>query len=455
MHSFRTTALLTLLGGCTLLPLSSPAPLTAYLKIDEIKGESKAADHKEWIIIDGIVSGGLRERMIDGTPTGTREHKPLTVTKSIDKASPLLMSTLTTGETIPEVTFEATERYPSPDGNDPTADREEVYLRYTLVDVLVTSIDLASEQNDDHGGVPTETVGILPAYAEWHVRQLGPDGLLVDSAGAFFDIDLNESGPATIAPVIEQAENVEVAAGETVEVEIRIEDFDTPHLELDLGVESDPARTNIGPVKWMAPEMIRISLTTTTAASGQIPVTLRASDGENTSSMSFSVFVDSTGTPWDGFMMAYFTEEERADPSISSPIEDPDGDDLDTLLEFLLGANPREFTPVEIRQDGTGGGGGGGRIAIWPAYLDPDDDGDSIDIEFDRRVDDPRITLFIMASFDGGSSWTRLEPGTGENPLYKEGTEWKENAIYESVSGTIDPPDEATSTLLRFVGEME
>lgn len=445
--------LLTALGGCLLLPLSSPAPLTAYLKIDDIDGESQAAGREDWIIIESLVTAGVEAEVISGLPTGKRQHRPLTVIKPLDKASPLLMNALANCEPIDTVTFEAVEPYPGADGST----REVTYLRYKLEQARVTGYDVTADPGGDPDRPVVEEVVFEFPYAEWHVRQMGPGGNeVVDSAGAFFDMQLNEAGPANIAPVISQVDTIETGAGETFEFDVRIEDFDTPFLELLIGNETDPATVKVGPIRWMAPEMLRFELTTTTAASGQVPFTLFVSDGDHTASMSFSIFVDSTGTPWDGFMMAYFTADERADPAISSPIEDPDGDDLETLLEFLLGTNPREFTPIEIRRAAAdGGGGGGGRIAVWPAYLDPDDDGDSIDVVFDRRVDDPRITLSLMASFDGGDAWQRLEPGIGENPLYKETSEWKENAISESVNGTVDPPDEATSVMLRFVGVME
>jgi type VI secretion system secreted protein Hcp len=40
-----------------------------------------------------------------GLPTGKRQHQPLTITKEIDKSSPLLMIALTTNEKLPEVTL--------------------------------------------------------------------------------------------------------------------------------------------------------------------------------------------------------------------------------------------------------------------------------------------------------------------------------------------------------------
>jgi type VI secretion system secreted protein Hcp len=37
-----------------------------------------------------------------GLPTGKRQHKPMVITKAVDKATPLLMNVLTNNENIPE-----------------------------------------------------------------------------------------------------------------------------------------------------------------------------------------------------------------------------------------------------------------------------------------------------------------------------------------------------------------
>lgn len=41
-----------------------------------------------------------------GLPAGKRQHKPLTITKEIDKASPLLMQALVTNENLTEVSIQ-------------------------------------------------------------------------------------------------------------------------------------------------------------------------------------------------------------------------------------------------------------------------------------------------------------------------------------------------------------
>lgn len=87
--------------------LTGPAWAAAdyYLKIGDIKGESKDSaaadhDHKEWIEVSSLsFQGGVRVATgdVDGDgradaarTTAKRQHKPLTMSKSVDKASPKL-----------------------------------------------------------------------------------------------------------------------------------------------------------------------------------------------------------------------------------------------------------------------------------------------------------------------------------------------------------------------------
>ncbi len=91
-----------LLGLClTVLAFSAAASSDYYIKIGDIKGEATDADHKDWIIIESMssplstvtqstVAGAAPRDAASGLPSGKRQHKPVSVTKPIDKASPQL-----------------------------------------------------------------------------------------------------------------------------------------------------------------------------------------------------------------------------------------------------------------------------------------------------------------------------------------------------------------------------
>jgi type VI secretion system secreted protein Hcp len=68
-----------------------------------------------------------------GQPTGQRVHKPLTVTKVFDKASPLLYTALTTGEKLNTVELKWFRT--NPEG------KQEHYLTIKLEDAIITNIN--------------------------------------------------------------------------------------------------------------------------------------------------------------------------------------------------------------------------------------------------------------------------------------------------------------------------
>lgn len=87
-----------------MVAFSTTAFAAAYLKFDGIDGESVDKDHKGWIDVLSVsglapeekarekgsgLATGKREKG-SGLATGKRQHKPITITKAIDKSSPML-----------------------------------------------------------------------------------------------------------------------------------------------------------------------------------------------------------------------------------------------------------------------------------------------------------------------------------------------------------------------------
>lgn len=85
--------------------------LNAYLRLTgqvqgDIKGSVTQAGREDSIMVIGFNHEVVSPRdAASGLPTGKRQHQPLTITKEIDKSSPLLMNALTTNENLPEVTL--------------------------------------------------------------------------------------------------------------------------------------------------------------------------------------------------------------------------------------------------------------------------------------------------------------------------------------------------------------
>jgi|ETNmetMinimDraft_22_1059887.scaffolds.fasta_scaffold00914_6 type VI secretion system Hcp family effector len=64
------------------------ASAAIFVKIPSIPGESKDKEHKGWI--DVLSVSGLPRDAASGLPTGKRQHKPISITKPVDKATPIL-----------------------------------------------------------------------------------------------------------------------------------------------------------------------------------------------------------------------------------------------------------------------------------------------------------------------------------------------------------------------------
>ncbi len=80
--------------------------LNCYMRLTgesqaEIKGSVTQTGREDSIMIIGFAHEVVSPRdAASGLPTGKRQHKPITVTKEIDKATPLLMNVLTNNENI-------------------------------------------------------------------------------------------------------------------------------------------------------------------------------------------------------------------------------------------------------------------------------------------------------------------------------------------------------------------
>jgi type VI secretion system secreted protein Hcp len=91
--------------------VSAPASASdaAYLKVigaasGAIQGSITQKGHEGEIKVLGFAHEIASPRdAASGLPTGKRQHKPFTITKPVDKSSPLLMSALDTNETLPNV----------------------------------------------------------------------------------------------------------------------------------------------------------------------------------------------------------------------------------------------------------------------------------------------------------------------------------------------------------------
>jgi type VI secretion system secreted protein Hcp len=149
-----------------------------FLKMDTIKGESKASGHKDEIDVLSfhwgvVVQGGA-------TGGGRAVIEPFHFTHRIDLASPLLIKAAATGQHIP--TGRLTVRKIS--SGSSSAD----YLKYTFTDVLVSS----AQHSGQGEALPLEEVSLNYSKLELAYYKISPDGGL----GAPLVVVVGPSSPA-------------------------------------------------------------------------------------------------------------------------------------------------------------------------------------------------------------------------------------------------------------------
>lgn len=131
------------LGVIAVSLVFAPAAFAAsdyFLKIDGIDGESKDAAHKGQIEVmswswGASNSGSLSGGAAGGASSGRAKQKPLMITKTVDKATPLLFKACASGQHIKNATLSVRNSATKEDGSPLTS---EPYLVYTFEDVFCT-----------------------------------------------------------------------------------------------------------------------------------------------------------------------------------------------------------------------------------------------------------------------------------------------------------------------------
>jgi type VI secretion system secreted protein Hcp len=117
-------------------------PITGYLKIDDIPGESQRVDHEDEIDIHDMKWGLERTTSSPigrGRVRARTDMKPLTLYKYYDAASPYLVRAVHKGQSFPEAVF-----YVRKDSGEAHLD----YLVITMENVVVSSYEVASNRED-------------------------------------------------------------------------------------------------------------------------------------------------------------------------------------------------------------------------------------------------------------------------------------------------------------------
>ncbi len=143
--------------------------MTSYLKLEgmsqgPIEGDCTQKGYEGWILVHAVEHGiELPRDTLSGMPTGQRQHSALTITKSMDAASPLLYQACTSGEHMKK--FELVYNRINPQG------QEEQYFSIKLENAIVVKMRHYKpltflEQNKPYHDM--EEVSVSYTKITWH-----------------------------------------------------------------------------------------------------------------------------------------------------------------------------------------------------------------------------------------------------------------------------------------------
>ena len=161
-------------------PLPNPAAASDYLlELDGIKGESSDRKHKDTIEIEsfswGVSNSGVRSSG-GGGGAGKVSFSDISVTKLVDKSSPLLFKRAATGQHIKKAVL-----FVRKSGGD-----QQEYMKITLSDLIVSSFKTAPDKSSN--SVPLETVSMNFSKIEFSYSPQKADGSLAAPVVSTYDL---------------------------------------------------------------------------------------------------------------------------------------------------------------------------------------------------------------------------------------------------------------------------
>lgn len=158
-----------LIGGTT---FGVNGPGSTFLKIDGIDGESTDKSHKDEISIDSFSVSAQGAQNIGSQSSGAGAGKvsiqSFSITKTLDKSSPLLFQAAATGKHFKDAVLSFTHK---------AGGKEQTYLKFDFQNVLISSV----QDGSSGGGQPTEQVTFsFQKVAEAFIEPNGKTGATVN-----------------------------------------------------------------------------------------------------------------------------------------------------------------------------------------------------------------------------------------------------------------------------------
>lgn len=136
----------------------------------QIKGDVEQEGREDTIRGYSFTNSSTIPRHVDtGQPSGTRTHHPVSFSKHVDAASPLLWQAMTTGERLDEVTFDFYKIDPKGENTN--------YYSVTLRNAII--VEMQTELMDTAGATGTQAEDIREHLnmtfqeIEWEHKEAG------------------------------------------------------------------------------------------------------------------------------------------------------------------------------------------------------------------------------------------------------------------------------------------
>ena len=135
--------------------MTTNAQIKTFLQLDNIKGESAQADHKEWIDVISFQEGVNNTSSVavgSGAGASKAVFQDLKIVKNIDRSTPSLFISAANGRHIASASL------------DLMRNGKSIYV-ITLTDIVITSV-INSSQNDS----TTEEIHIAYGKISWEYK---------------------------------------------------------------------------------------------------------------------------------------------------------------------------------------------------------------------------------------------------------------------------------------------
>ena len=156
--------------------------MSVFLKLDDVEGESTHKDHEgeievlSWAL--GLSSSGTTHLGGGGAGTGKVRFNPFSITKKLDRASPVLMLDAASGRRIPTATLTGRK----------AGEGQKDFLRVTMKEVLITACDVQGTGDDDD---VQERLDLSFARISVVYSRQQPDGSMVVASEFGWDVARN------------------------------------------------------------------------------------------------------------------------------------------------------------------------------------------------------------------------------------------------------------------------